>query len=90
MKFHSSSIELGIAADDERLHLFAPFRMRHAEHGAFGNAMMRQQHFLDPRRHDVDSAGNDHIVVAAFEIEITAGIDAAEIARAPPAPVAVG
>src|SRR5208282_2937511 len=30
-----------------------------------------------------------HIVVAAFEVEIPAGIDAAEIARAPPAPRAV-
>src|ERR1700683_2455642 len=86
---YGRGIKFRIAADNKRLHFFAPFRTWHADHGAFSNAGVGQENVLDARRHDVDAARNDHIVAAPFQIEITVGIKTAEVARTPPAPVAV-
>src|SRR5215207_8501545 len=52
------------AADDERLDLFAKALVRDADDGGECHRRMRQHHFLDFARIDVEPAANDHVLLA--------------------------
>src|SRR5689334_20110310 len=54
----------GFARDDESDDLLSPFRVRPADHRAFGDGRMAEQHFLDLARIDVRAAGDDHVLRA--------------------------
>src|SRR5437764_494354 len=62
-----------------------PTRIGAADHGAFADLRMPQDHTLDFRRIDVLSAGNDEVVLAVMHPEITVGVAPADIAGAKPA-----
>ena len=62
-----------------------PFRIGAADHGAFGDVRMRDQHALDLGRIDVLAAGNDHVLLAVVDEEMPVGVARADVAGMIPA-----
>src|SRR6185437_4324112 len=70
---------------DDGLHRFAPFFVRHANHGYVGNIGMAIDRAFDFRRIDVFRASDDHVFHAVVNVDIAVFIQIARIAGAKPA-----
>ncbi len=64
---------------------FLPFRIGHADDAAIGDIGMFEQHTFDLGGVDVLAAGNDHVLLAVMDPEITVIVARADIAGAIPA-----
>src|SRR5918997_233432 len=68
-----------------RGYLYGAMRVRHADHGAFGDSRMFEQHRFDLRTRDVVAGGNDHVVGAGLVPEIALVIHRVSVACDVPA-----
>src|SRR5205823_6818200 len=71
------------AQDDERLHGLAPLLVGHAYHGDLGDGGVLVEAVLDLDRRDVLAAGDDHVLLAIGDDDVTA-VEVATVARVEP------
>ena len=79
MRQNAFRIEIG-ATCHHRMHAVAPFFVRDTNHCRFDHPFDFEQHILDFARIDVVTAGDQHVVFAIENIEITGVIHATDIA----------
>src|SRR5262249_36671055 len=70
---------------DAGTHPLAPLEIRYADHGGLLDRGMRLQDRLDLRRRDVLAAADDHVVLAAGDVEVAVGVEPAHVPRRKPA-----
>src|ERR671932_96133 len=74
-----------LAGDDERLDYLAPLVVGHADDGAFADGVVFHQRRLDLGAGDVVARGNDHVVGARLEPEVTVLVHLVRVAGDVPA-----
>src|ERR1700753_19271 len=82
-----SAYQSTFSSDDIGDRDFVPARIGPADHAALGDTGMIQENALNLGRIDVLAAGDDQVLLAVMDPEITICIAAADIARAIPAVV---
>src|SRR5690606_37176642 len=72
------------AQAEHGVHLLAPVRMRHADHGGLEHGRVLHQHRLDFAAVDVESAADDDVLLAIDDPVISLGVAIADIAGGDP------
>src|SRR5690606_19982580 len=70
---------------DDRADAFAPLRIGHADHRAFGYGVVLQQRVFDFPRINVFAAGNDHVFLAVDQMQHAVLVEHAHVAGVDPA-----
>ncbi len=65
---------------DDRLHLFSPFRVGHADDGGVGHGRVRDERPFDFGRVDVDAAADDHVARPVAQEEVAVFIEISDVA----------
>src|SRR4051794_1658523 len=71
---------LALALDDDRLQALAELLVVDAEHGHVGDTLVAGEQVLDLGREDVLAARDDHVVVAAVDVQAPAAVEMAHVA----------
>ena len=76
---------LAFLEHDKGLDRFAPFGVRHAHDGCFHHLGVHKEDLFNLAWHDVVAAGDDQVLLAIHDEEVTIGVHRGDVARVEPA-----